>query len=501
MPFLFITSVRSFLCKIRGWSTAFPCRTALRKSGGEIEARTLFLLLILTTVTCLGGFIVASASFTLSLAISATLIIVIISYLSPEMALFFLIASMLLSPEFIVGDLLGRGAGDRGVTLRFDDFLLLIIGFSWFARTAVQKELGLFRRTPLNRPIAYYIVICVISTLIGFVMGRVDLKTGALFVLKYFEYFIVYFMTVNFLTSKEQIRRFVIAILLVCTIVCVIAIVQIPAGGRVTAPFEGAMGEPNTLGGYLVLILSITLGLLLTSDALKWKTWLGTLVVLITISLLATLSRSSWVVVGPMLLTLIYFSRRKLILVVPLIIVIALAPFVTPKVIKDRALFTFTQEKQRYQLEFGDIRIDTSTSARIVSWKKVLTQDFIRHPIFGHGVTGYRFLDAQYPRVLVETGLLGFIIFLWLLASTYRNAVYTYRTTTDPLFSGLSLGYLAGFIAMLVHGIGANTFIIVRIMEPFWFLTAIIIMIPSIEADERETPGLMRNGSGTGVTV
>ena len=117
-------------------------------------------------------------------------------------------------------------------------------------------------------------------------------------------------------------------------------------------------------------------------------------------------------------------------------------------------------------------------------WKNVLTKDFITHPILGHGVTGYHFLDAQYPRVLVETGLIGFAFFIWLLVAVFKNALYTYRNTSDPLFSGLSLGYLAGFAAMLAHAVGANTFIIVRIMEPFWFLTAIIIMIPTIEADE-----------------
>ena len=62
------------------------------------------------------------------------------------------------------------------------------------------------------------------------------------------------------------------------------------------------------------------------------------------------------------------------------------------------------------------------------------------------------------------------------------NALHTYRIAADPLFSGLSLGYLAGFTAMVIHGIGTNTFIIVRIMEPFWFLTAMVIMISSIEA-------------------
>jgi hypothetical protein len=44
--------------------------------------------------------------------------------------------------------------------------------------------------------------------------------------------------------------------------------------------------------------------------------------------------------------------------------------------------------------------------------------------------------------------------------------------------AGVSLGFLAGFIGLLVHGFAANTFIIVRIMEPFWFLTAVVVSMP-----------------------
>jgi hypothetical protein len=55
-----------------------------------------------------------------------------------------LIISMLLSPEFIVGGIAGKAALGRGITLRFDDILLVIIGFSWFLKTAIKKELGLF---------------------------------------------------------------------------------------------------------------------------------------------------------------------------------------------------------------------------------------------------------------------------------------------------------------------------------------------------------------------
>ena len=457
----------------------------------NIDPKAVFLVLIIAGITFLGAIFITKVSTDVAFLTITALIIIAASFLSAEVALYMLLISMLLSPEFIVGGLGGGGtAAGRGATLRFDDILLVIVGFSWFLKTAIRKELGLFLRTPLNRPIAYYFLFCIIATLLGFIMGRVNGLTGFFFVLKYFEYFIVYFMVVNQLKDRKQIERFVMVMLVVCLVVCLVSIAQIPGGGRVSAPFEGEVGEPNTLGGYLVLMLSITLGLLLTYGAKRQKGLFAALAFLIVISLAATLSRSSWLALVPMLITLIYFSRRKLVIVVSLIAVIVISPLVLPHAVKERALFTFTQPRERGQIEIGGARIDTSTSARLNSWKIILTKDFITHPVLGYGITGYSFLDAQYPRVLVETGIFGFISFMWLLVAVFKNALYTYRNTSNPLFSGLSLGYLAGFIAMLVHAIGANTFIIVRIMEPFWFLTAIIIMIPEIEAEESKAmPG------------
>jgi hypothetical protein len=60
-----------------------------------------------------------------------------------------------------------------------------------------------------------------------------------------------------------------------------------------------------------------------------------------------------------------------------------------------------------------------------------------------------------------------------------------FRKTSDPLHRGLAMGFLAGFVGLLFHGIGANTFIIVRIMEPFWFVAAMVIMVPELEKKER----------------
>lgn len=448
----------------------------------QIDSRAIFLLLAVAAITLAGGLFIIKASTTLAFAVIAAIIIGIVSFISTEIGLYLLIISMLLGPQFLVGDeTIAAARGRPGITLRVDDFLLLIIGFSWFLKTAIRKELGLFLKTPLNRPIAYYFVVCLISTLFGYMMGRVKGAAGFFFVLKYFEYFIVYFMAVNHLKEKKQIERFLFTMLAVCFVVCLIAIYQIPAGGRVSAPFEGDHGEPNTLGGYLVLMLSITVGLILHYGTNKEKLMMAFLILLIVISLAATHSRSSWLALGPMALTLIYFYEKKLTLITVLLAVVLMSPFILPSGVKERALYTFTQPKEAGQITVGNVRIDTSTSARIESWKNVLGRDFINHPILGYGITGYYFVDAQYARVLAETGIMGIVTFFILLYSIYMNALETYRKTSDFFFRGLSLGYLAGFIAMLTHCIGANTFIIVRIMEPFWFLTAMVIMIPEIE--------------------
>jgi len=48
----------------------------------------------------------------------------------------------------------------------------------------------------------------------------------------------------------------------------------------------------------------------------------------------------------------------------------------------------------------------------------------------------------------------------------------------------LAIGFIAGFVGLLFHSIGANTFIIVRIMEPFWFFAGIITVLPMIEREQ-----------------
>jgi hypothetical protein len=408
-----------------------------------------------------------------------------LSFLNIEFGLYILIFSMLLSPEIIVGGTAGASLG-RGVTLRLEDFLLAVIGFSWFAKNAVNKELGLFLRTPLNRPMFLYAVACLLATGFGIMAGRVDPKTGFFFVLKYIEYYIVFFMLVNHVKSTAQIKRFVFCLLLTCFITAVIGIAQIPGGGRVSAPFEGRSGEPNTFGGYLVFMAAVAAGMLSQAERTRTRHLLTGLLLVILPPFLYVQSRSSYLAFVPAIFTLGYLLEKRVIVIGATVVGLMLSPLFLPTVVTDRILFTVRQEEQKGQIAIGDMRLDTSTSARVKSWQDAAAA-WTRLPLLGYGVTGFRFVDAQFPRVLVETGVIGLAAFIYLLYAVFKLALTNLKRVNAAYSRGIIIGFLAGYVGLLFHAIGANTFIIVRIMEPFWFFAGIVAVLPAMETGDTTT--------------
>jgi len=454
----------------------------MKDASGQTSLQLLLPLVILLLMAVSFAYVMPSLSAIQTLMFGGGIIFFIVCLTSTEIALYLLIFSMLLSPEVIVGTTERAASLGRGVTLRIDDFVILIIGFTWLAKMAINKQLGLFLKTPLNKPIAYYIMVCLVSTLLGAIFGRVDLKTGSLFVLKYFEYMFIYFMVANHINHGRQIRNYLWVMLFTCTIVSIIGVAQIPEGGRVSAPFEGEVGEPNTFGGYLVFMISITTGLFLTTSSFRAQLTYGAMVFLFFIPLLHTQSRSSYLAIIPAMLAFVWLSEKRQWIFLVLILAGILFPFIAPDKAKERISYTFEQGKKRPDVvEVIGVKMDTSTSARLNSWKNV-ARDWVKHPVFGFGVTGYEFVDAQYFRVLIETGMLGLTTFIFLIFNIFRQSYDIFRETSEPFGKGLCMGFIAGFVGLLVHAIGANTFIIVRIMEPFWFVLAMVIMIPKLES-------------------
>lgn len=408
-------------------------------------------------------------------------VILLISLLKTDFAIIILIFSMLLSPELSAGG----GITGRDIVLRIDDIFLFMVFLGWLAKMAINKELGLLRSTLMNRPILFYIAACLFSTGIGTVTGTTNPKEGVFYILKYIEYFMLFFMVSNNIRDKKQVKTFIFFMLLTCFIVSIYGIYSYRALGlRATAPFEGEAGEANTFAGYLILMIGISLGLFIYLRSLKLRLILGGLIVIASIAFLFTLSRGGWFGFIPMYMAFLILSKRnKGMLLLFLIFALAAAPVLLPKKVVGRFHATFSKI-ETYTVFGKKISVDGSTAARIHSWKGSL-KAWSRSPVIGYGVPGKGGVvsDVQYTRILREVGIIGFLIFVWMISRLFKAARKSFNDIqVDDFGKGLSLGFICGLAGLLFVGVAAEVFIIIRIMEPFWFLAAIVVMLPKISA-------------------
>ncbi len=442
------------------------------KKNAQINLAGIFLLFVLSALVIPLIFNFPTSSY---LIILTALIIFIIAFLKVELALIILIFSMLLSPEIKLG-----GIPERFVVLRFDDIFLFLVFLGWIAKTALNKQLALLKSTPLNTPIIIYIIICVVSSLLGIMRGEIKIAHSFFYLLKYIEYFVLFFMVANSTRNERQIRIFLLFILITSFLVCLYGYTQIASGERLSAPFEKEGGEPNTLGGYLVFIIGVISGLIVYNKSGAKRFLLLGLLAFTIIPLLRTLSRGSWFAFFPMSISLALLTKkRKLVILTFLFALFISLPFLLPERVIERVKETFTPGK-KYSILGRKITFDESSSARIETWKETV-EELKRRPLLGFGVPATAVIDNQYARTLRETGLFGFSAFSLILIMIFRLGFWAYKKSAgNDFFQGLSLGFLAGYCGLLAHGLTAATFIIIRIMEPFWFLTALIVTLPEI---------------------
>lgn len=397
-------------------------------------------------------------------------LLLLVGFASVKLSLILLVFCMLLSPEIEVG-----ATSRREITVRLEDIMLLVMTLGWMLRMAVFKSIGFVLRTPLNKPIAVYSGIAVLATAVGMVRGDVNSMSGFFFTLKILEYFVLFSVVVNYLTEEREVHTLLSVHLLVFAIIVGYGLYQVAVGGDIAAPFEGEAGERNTLGGYLVLMGSVAGGLLLHSDSSLERKLMGALVALGLCVLLFSLSRSGWVSCLVAMTVLFFSARQKNIYLLMIAVFVLVLPFALPEVVWDRVNFTFYQPLHPgQQVEILGVRLDTSTSARILTARDIF-RHFVEHPILGFGVTGFRFVDGHFLGVLIETGILGLAAFGWLLAGMHRMIRDAASRDLPPRLRGMVIGFHAGFWAMIAHALSANTFLIVRIAEPFWSLAGLTV--------------------------
>lgn len=441
---------------------------------------TLTIIIILFFVVMMLLLTILGVPLEISTAVIIGSLIFIISFVNTDLALIILIFTMLLSPEFNAGEVSGRM-----IKIRADDIFIIIIFLGWIAKMAINKELGLMRSTGLNHLIVIYVVICLLSSFTAIIQGRVNISSSLFYLLKYIEYFLLFFLVSNNLKTVAQAKKFIFYLLLTCFIVCVYALVSGSVGGRVSAPFEsGAGGEPNTFAGYLIIMMSLMLGLIFNAAPGGKRFMLIGLLFMSIVAFLLTLSRSGWVGFFMALAAFTFFNKKhRVLLIASLMIAIMILPMVAPKSVQQRVNETFSPWRT-YKVMGRTVGLDESASARIDSWRVGFNR-WTKRPILGYGIPAGVVIDNQYTRVLNETGIIGFGAFMAILFAIFKAAYDVCKSSQgDDFAQAISVGFLSGFMGLLLFSSAAATFIIIRIMEPFWFMVAIIAVLPYLEKDD-----------------
>ena len=448
-------------------------RGEIAESQVETPFFVAFILISSVGILCFHAY-VQNNNYTIALAVS--LLVFATTILRVEFGLYILTIALLLSPEITAGTV--GAQQERGVNLRYDDILIVIIAMGAFVKQAFDGHFRLWRSNPINPGILAYLSVCIASTLLALNrgVGAWDPSVAFFVILKMLQYYTIFCLVGLVVTDVNKLRHQLIVFFSVSVIICIYGIFSIGTTYRVSAPFEAGGSEPNTLGGYLLIVITLAAGLFAFAPKKKLRLLFALIMLIAFIPLLYTLSRATYTALF-ISFAVVAFMSRKQVLVATFVTVLVLSPFIMPKEVLQRFMYTFHEQGVPIQVAGRDtnIRVDKSTYERVYVWEKV------RHnlkvwPIFGGGVSWDTVLDSQYARVLIETGILGILSFMFLKYRLLRTALESYRWNSYWLTKGLSLGMFASTIGLMVHCLGTISFLIVRIMGPFWFLMALTVV-------------------------
>lgn len=205
------------------------------------------------------------------------------------------------------------------------------------------------------------------------------------------------------------------------------------------------------------------------------------LVALTLFATMYTFSRASYIAVVAGVFLLALLKDRKLLLVLG--VFVFTWQLVVPLAVTERINMTSDSNGQLEQS--AQERVDLWTAAR---------ETIIHNPIFGTGFATFQYgihkdnlkdTHNWYVKVMLETGIIGAIIALILVAMMVILPFRLYRMSDDPILKGLGLGLFLAVCCNLILNLFGDRWTYLEINGLLWALVgaaASAISFPQIEA-------------------
>lgn len=236
---------------------------------------------------------------------------------------------------------------------------------------------------------------------------------------------------------------------------------------------EGAMGYAgvNGLGAFEAQITIMLLALAAFERKRLLQLAYLALAVFSAICLMYSLSRGGYValLVGWLFLGLV--KERKLLVLLALFV--SMWTSVVPPAVQQRVMMTYDPTTGQ---------LDHSAETRVNLWEEAM-QVFDSNPLIGLGfdtyaytkhLNNYKDTHNIYVKVLVETGVLGLFIFLWLLAKTFLTGFRLFRSAKDPFVASLGLCLACWVVCSFVANCFGDRWTYLQVNGYMWVLAGLV---------------------------
>lgn len=194
-------------------------------------------------------------------------------------------------------------------------------------------------------------------------------------------------------------------------------------------------------------------------------------------------SRAGYVAVVVGCLVLLALRYRKFI---PVVIVLGLcASTILPKAVQQRVFMT---------TDNAGGELDHSSEVRVSLWEEAL-QEVSVNPVFGLGFNTYAYMDHIsgykdshniYVKVLVETGIVGLILFLILLFKSANAGYQLFRIADEPFHAALGLGLAAWVASAIISNFFGDRFTYLEVNGYMWLICGLVARAFLLEKERAE---------------
>ena len=376
-----------------------------------------------------------------------------------------------------------------GITLEAPDVLLLGL-LGWIAAQWLFVPGFRLVRTPLDLPMMVFCTMTLFSTLIAIVQGSVDISL-AIQGIRVFSYYLTFFVVTNLVKEARQLSFLLNGIFLLATFVAVAMVAQYILGdgvGLIQVPSDALNGAGSVRRilppGHSILVVSfVTCLCILVVQRFKPIGLLRYLQCgLFGIAILITFLRSVWAALILALFVAAYLLRGvdkvRLIgwalsamfpAVLVLLVVFAAPDSPISKLVDEslKKLSTVTPEA----LAGGDPNYNYRKLENEYAFAAIRS-----HPVIGLGLGAvYRPLDPRldewdassfserrtfihnsHLRLWLQSGLLGYLSFLWLSVVFLLRGWSNWRKIPNDRMRAVVLGFTLVYVVVLIAA-GANS--------------------------------------------